>query len=171
MVTTATAPEGKTDFVKNVLANNDRANTKAVNDAWKAAGREGQISPTLVNKLRSALGLAGNLRSKNKKKTEPATTAKSAYTGKKRGRKPKQTGIPTVDLTPSYLNGRKANETKDEQPSRGGLNANRKALEELEADFDRLLFKVMAMGGSPAIEESLRQTRRLLYGGFAGNRI
>jgi hypothetical protein len=170
MPTTATAHEGKTDFVKTVLANNERANTKAVNDAWKAAGREGQISPTLVNKLRSALGLAGNLRSKNKK-TEPATAAKTAYTGKKRGRKPKQAGITTVDLTPSYLNGRKANETKDERPSRGGLNADRKALEELEADFDRLLFKVMGMGGLPAIEESLRQTRRLLYGGFSGNRI
>jgi hypothetical protein len=171
MTTTATAPEGKTDFVKNVLANDNRANTKAVNDAWKAAGREGQISPTLVNKLRSSLGFAGNLRSKNKKKAEPATAAKAAYTGKKRGRKPKHAGITTVDLTPSHLNGRKTTETKDERPTRGGLNADRKALEELEADFDRLLFKVMGMGGLPAIEESLRQTRRLLYGGFSGNRI
>jgi hypothetical protein len=171
MATTATAREGKTDFVKDVLANNSRANTKAVNVAWTAAGRDGQISATLVNKLRSSLGLAGNLRSKNKKKAEPATTAKGAYTGKKRGRKPKQAVITTVVLAPPYLNGRKTDDTKDERPSRGSLNADHKALEELEADFDRLLFKVMGMGGSPAIEESLRQTRRLLYGGFSRNRI
>jgi len=171
MTSTATAHEGKTDFVKDVLENNARANTKAVNEAWKAAGRDGQISATLVNKLRSSLGLAGNLRSKNKKKVEPTTTVKGAYTGKKRGRKPKQAVITTVDLTRSHLNGRKTDETKDERPSRGRLNADQETLEELEAEFDRLLFKVMGMGGLPAIEERLRQTRRLLYGGFSGNRI
>ena len=44
------------------------------------------------------------------------------------------------------------------------------SIEELEEDIDRLLFKVMQLGGLPAIEESLRQTRRLLYGGFSGSR-
>ena len=36
-------------------------------------------------------------------------------------------------------------------------------LTELEADIDRMLFKVMELGGLSGIEESLRQTRRLLY--------
>jgi hypothetical protein len=171
MASTATARERKTEFVKDVLANDPRANTKAVNKAWQAAGREGQISPTLVNKLRSSLGLAGNLRSPNKKQAVPSTTAKATYTGKKRGRKPKQAVVTTGALTPLHLNGKKTDEPKTDLPSQGRLNTELKALEELEADFDRLLFKVMGRGGLDAIEEGLRQTRRLLYGGFSGNGI
>jgi hypothetical protein len=157
--------------VKNVLANNARANTKAVNEAWAAAGRSGQISSTLVNKLRSSLGYAGNLRSTSNKEAAPPPTAKAPYTGKKRGRKPKQAVDPTGVLVSPHLNGATTNETKAGLPSRGRLNADFKALEELEAEFDRLLFKVMGMRGLQAIEESLRQTRRLLYGGFSGNGI
>ncbi len=171
MTTTRTMPAGKTEFVKTVLANDPFANTKAVNDAWNAAGRSGQISATLVNKLRSSLGYAGNLRASSKTKvTSPASAIeKPPYTGKKRGRKPKQAmtaGVPTQ----SYFNGIQSSETKAAQSSRTAINADHKLLEDLEADFDRLLFKVMGMGGMPSIEESLRQTRRLLYGGFSGNR-
>jgi hypothetical protein len=140
MTTTATAlPEGKTDFVKNVLANNARANTKAVNEAWAAAGRSGQISSTLVNKLRSSLGYAGNLRSHSKKEAAPTPPAKAPYTGKKRGRKPKQAVNSTGVLVLPHLNGARTDETKAGLPSRGRLNADFKALEELEAEFDRPL--------------------------------
>ena len=45
-----------------VFGEESRANAKAVIDAWKADGREGTVSATLVNKMRGALGLAGNLR-------------------------------------------------------------------------------------------------------------
>ena len=37
------------------------------------------------------------------------------------------------------------------------------ALDELEAEIDRLIFKVMGVGDLSQIEDSLRQTRRLLY--------
>ena len=40
-------------------------------------------------------------------------------------------------------------------------------LNELEADIDRLVFKVMGIGDLPEIEDSLRQVRRLLYGKLA----
>ena len=50
---------------------------------------------------------------------------------------------------------------------RGKTSSHHESLEELEADIDRLLFKVMGLGGLSAIEESLRQARRLLYGGFS----
>jgi len=167
MATLETAREGKTDFVKEVLAKDPRANTSAVNEAWQKAGRTGQISATLVNKLRSSLGLAGNLRARTKKLPQPATNAKGVYTGKKRGRKLKTAAA--VAGTP-HANGRKVDDSQPQTAARGRVGARHYALEELEADFDRLLFKVMGVGGLEPIEESLRQSRRLLYGGFNGNR-
>ena len=53
---------GKTSFVKEFLQENPHGNAAAVNEAWAAAGIDGTISPTLVNKMRASLGLTGNLR-------------------------------------------------------------------------------------------------------------
>jgi hypothetical protein len=45
-----------------------------------------------------------------------------------------------------------------------GRRSNRSlALDELEAEIDRLIFKVMGIGDLTEIEESLRQARRGLY--------
>ena len=52
---TATATPGKTMFVKQFLNANPQGTTKTVNEAWQAAGFEGTISPTLVNKTRVKL--------------------------------------------------------------------------------------------------------------------
>ncbi len=138
---TVTAPRGKTMFVKEFLNDHAEGNVGAVNEAWTAAGFEGTISRTLVDKTRALLGLTGNLHGKTTKSQE-----KAPYTGKKRGRKPK--------LAAAATNG---------QPR--GLKSNRSlALEELEADIDRLIFKAMGIGDLTQIEDSLRETRRLLYG-------
>src|SRR5271157_191270 len=61
MPRTATPTPGKTSFVKEFLNANPQGNTKAVNEAWQAAGFEGTISPTLVNKTRVKMNLTGNL--------------------------------------------------------------------------------------------------------------
>ena len=61
MAKTASATPGKTSFVKEFLNDNPQGNSKAVNEAWKAAGFDGTISPTVVNKTRVLLGLTGNL--------------------------------------------------------------------------------------------------------------
>src|SRR5690349_14059507 len=84
--------QGKTMFVKEVVHDNPKANHQAVVEAWRAAGMRGTISATLVNKMRSRLGLAGNLRGGRRRGTGSASTgnAGSAYTGKRRGRPPKQ---------------------------------------------------------------------------------
>jgi len=59
--------EGKGQFVKEQLKKDPRANAKKINEAWTAAGKTGKISVALVNKLRAALGLTGNLRKTKKK--------------------------------------------------------------------------------------------------------
>jgi len=147
-----TQSPGKTSFVIEFLHDHPEGNTAAVNDAWRSAGMKGGISNTLVNKTRSALGLSGNLRRKRSTK-EGAASDKPAYTGKKRGRKPKNAAA-------SASAGARTD----------GVRVKPGQLAELEADLDMLLFKVMTLGGFPEIENSLRETRRLLYGGFATRR-
>ena len=90
------------------------------------------------------MGLTGNLRWKTKK-PKTAAKGKATSTGKKLGRPRKE---PT-----SAVNGQ----------SRGRKSARTLALTELEADIDRLIFKVMGVGDLTEIEDSLRQARRLLY--------
>ncbi len=90
MPRTATATPGKTMFVKQFLNDHPEGTTKTVNEAWQAAGFEGTISPTLVNKTRVKMNLTGNLRGNsetaakeeaapNKPKTATATPGKTSF--------------------------------------------------------------------------------------------
>jgi hypothetical protein len=125
--------------LKEFLHDNPQGNVKAVNEAWTAAGFDGTISEALVYKARASLGLTGNLHGKTKKE------AKTTSTGKKLGRPRKE----TTAAGKGQPRGRKSNRSL--------------ALNELEADIDRLIFKVMGIGDLTQIEDSLRQARRLLY--------
>ncbi len=73
----ATKSQNKTGFVKKFLQNNPQANTRAVNEAWAAAGMKGMISHPIVSEMRKQLGLTGNKRVKTKTpaKTKPAPKA------------------------------------------------------------------------------------------------
>ena len=167
MATTGIRKESKSQFVKEVLGKNGRANAAAVNLAWKAANRDGTISATLVNKLRYSLGLTGNLRARPKKKNGLLSAEKPPYTGKKRGPKPKSSAAAGFVLSQSRSNGRKNEHSTETVAPRGKARVHFGSLEEVEADIDRLIFKVMALGGMAPIEDTLRQARRLLYGGFS----
>ena len=72
---TATKSQSKTGFVKRFLSNNPQGNVKAVNEAWAAARMKGAIGATLINEMRSEMGLSGNLRAKSKPKTAKAKSA------------------------------------------------------------------------------------------------
>jgi hypothetical protein len=139
---TASSP-GKTMFVKEFLNDHPQANVDAVNEAWQTAGFDGTISDTLVNKTRALLGLTGNIRGNTKK-------PKTGVTGKKRGRPRKETTAAV-----------------DGQPQRSN-SARTVVLDDLEADIDRLIFKMMGIGDLTEIEDTLRRARRLLYGAFNG---
>jgi hypothetical protein len=154
MPTATRRNQGKTSFVKEVLVDNPLANARAVNDAWAEQGMEGTISDTLVNKMRSELGLTGNLRGKRRSANETSVAEKRPYTGKKRGRKPKNASI-QADTTSVD-----SNRTRP-APRKGHFI-------ELETELDRLLFKIMGLGGLTDIEDSLRETRRKLFAKYAG---
>ena len=60
---TATATKmTKSAFLTDFLKKNPKANVTVVNEAWTKAGNDGSVSPSLVTKLRSDLGLSGNTR-------------------------------------------------------------------------------------------------------------
>jgi len=141
---TVAATPGKTMFVKEFLNDHPEGTGNAVNEAWTAAGFEGTISRTLVDKTRALLGLTGNLRGQTKK-----SKAKTTSTGKKLGGPRKETMV----AGNGQPRGRKSNRSL--------------ALNELEADIDRLIFKVMGVGDLTQIEDSLRQARRMLYGALS----
>ena len=126
-------------FAKEFLHDNPQGNVNAVNEAWQAAGFDGTISQTVVDKLRTSMGLTGDLRANIKK---PKTSA----TGKKRVTPQKETAA-AVNVQP-----RMSNSTRTVE------------LNELEADIDRLIFKAMGIGDLTEIEDTLRRARRLLYG-------
>ena len=130
-----TISPGKTMFVKEFLNDHPQGNVDAVNEAWTAAGFEGTISKTVVDRTRSSLGLAGNLR-------QGAEKPKVVATGEKLGSPRNETAA-----------------TANVQPKGNRLTV----LDDLEAEIDRLMFKVMGIGDLAEIEDSLRRTRRLLY--------
>jgi hypothetical protein len=149
MPAAATKNLGKTSFVKEVLFDNPQANPTAVNEAWTAAGMDGTISPTLVNKMRAELGLAGNLRPQPDK-TKAVGSSKSAARDKKPGKKA------TAKIRTSGMESTKAESFSRRMPRT-------QALVRIETEIDRLLFQVMNLGGLTEVEDSLRESRRRLY--------
>jgi hypothetical protein len=82
---TATAKKPtKTAFVTGFLKKHPQANPTAVNEAWAKAGHTGSVSPALVGRLRTDLGLSGNIRrtpgtAKKATKTRRRDEGKSSF--------------------------------------------------------------------------------------------
>jgi hypothetical protein len=209
-----TRTPGKTGFVKEYLNDHPQANARAVNEAWNEAGFEGTISPTLVTRMRSELGLTGNIPKGPGKKAEAEAGTTSSPAIKKRGRGKRATvrggqqgktafvrdfikkdptanrkaveeawlaagnegpisGALVSNLRSEMgLTGKKRSRpakgrvtgtipepTGVRRPRSGGRDA---ALAEIEGDIDRLIFKMMGVGGMETIEDELRKVRRRL---------
>jgi hypothetical protein len=151
---TKTAGQSKSAFVQEFIRKNPTANRKAVEEAWQEAGHEGPIQSSLVSTLRRKLGLM---------RSEPVGSRPAHGDGAAEG--------PKAKAKPSRLKRRSrrrkgkisdANGTPatGRKPSSGGWD---RTLGEIEQDIDRLIFKLMAVGGYEAIEHELRKVRRLLY--------
>src|SRR5262249_52909223 len=146
--------QGKTAFVRDFIRKNPTANRKAVEEAWLAAGNEGPISSALVSNMRSKMGLTGNVRSGSKAAESNGAPGSGAATGGgKKARKRRRSAR-------SQVRGTIAERSKERRPRFVGRDG---ALAEIEGDIDRLIFKLIALGGMETIEEELRKVRRLLY--------
>lgn len=148
MATKTQKGPNKTSFVRDFIQKNSTANRKAVEEAWLAAGHEGSISSALVSNLRSKLGLTAG--SKN------AESNGTSESDKARKPKRKKRGRPAKDKASGMV----AEPATEPKPRSGGRD---RALAEVEGDIDRLIFKLMGIGGMETIEEGLRKVRRLLY--------
>ena len=135
----ATNGTSKTGFVEDYLKKNPDANEKAVNEAWREAGHEGSISGTLVYNVKGKLFGGKKAAAGGKATKKPAATGTTA----KRAAEP-------VEQTPTGVARPKA---------RAG-----KGTEDLEAEFDRLLFRVMERD-MPEVEERIREARRRVIRG------
>jgi len=156
--------QGKSAFVGAVLTKDPQANTEAVNRAWTKAGHEGTISESLVNKIRSRMGLTGPPRP-GARDTEsaasaepPAAPATRRRTGPKRvGGRPLAQGnerpVPQVTESEAEPQG---------SGSHSGGDDRTRVLTRLEGQIDEMLFEIKVAGGLPEFEEALRRTRRIL---------
>ena len=144
---TPTRNLGKTSFLKEFLNDNPQADARSVNEAWKAAGNEGGISGSLLYKIRAKEGLTRKRRTRGRgvgKKGRPRSSLEGTR----------------ADHTPEPVTG--APKPLDRRTNRGWI------IEEVEGDIDRLIFRLIALGGMEAIEDELRKVRRLLYRSYSG---
>jgi len=171
--------QGKSAFVGDVLTKDNRADTEAVNRAWTKAGHAGTISESLVNQIRSRMGLTGQQRP-GARVTEsagsaepPAAPAPRRRTGPKRvgGRPPvKGDGRPVPRVTESEA-GLQGAGLQGAGPqgagsqgagSQSGGDDRTRVLTRLEGQIDGMLFEIKVAGGLPEFEEALRRARRIL---------
>lgn len=145
MPAATTRNQGKSAFVKEHLNDAPHSNPAAVNEAWTSAGMSGQISASLINKVRAEMGLTGNIRpgpkSKSGKSQARARVGRPSKKGKP-GRKPR---VASAVVKPR------------------GVRSEARVLNEIEADLDRLIFKAMTIAQLAELEDALRRARRSLY--------
>jgi hypothetical protein len=224
---TPTRNLGKTSFLKELFNDNPQANASSVNEVWKAAGFEGTISQSLVKRVRSELGLTGNMRKGPAGGAGAQSGTTAAPATKRRGRRKRATGRgrggnqgktafvaehlrQDPGATDEAINeawasagndggisgsliykirakerltkrrrakgrgiGKKGRVGWTAVPVAGkprpldGRTSRGRSLAEVEADIDRLIFKLIALGGMEQIEDELRKVRRLLYRSYS----
>jgi hypothetical protein len=133
--------QGKTAFVVEHLRQNPGATDDEINEAWASARNDGGISGSLLYKLRAKEGLTRRRGARGRgvgKRGRARASSMRTRVGRTAG--------PGAG-TPRPLDGR---------TSQGRI------MGEIEGDIDRLIFKLMAVGGMETIEDELRKVRRLL---------
>jgi hypothetical protein len=142
-------------FVRDFLRKNSMANRKTVEEAWRAAGREGPIQSSLVSNLRREMGLSSSRRggARPAEGDGAAESPKAKTASKPRNRRRNRNGRASRASSIS---------ARERAPGSHGRD---KALAEIESDIDRLIFKLTLIGGCERIEDELRRVRRLLYRG------
>ena len=139
--------QGKTAFVIEHLRQNPGARDEEIVEAWTAAGNEGGISGSLLYKIRAKEGRTRKRRTRGRgvgKKGRPRSSLEGT----------------SADRTPEPATG--APKPLDRRTNRG------RTIEKVEGDIDRLIFRLIALGGMEAIEDELRKVRRLLYRSYSG---
>jgi hypothetical protein len=147
VVASTDSKPNRTTFTTRHLEKNPTATSKAVNTAWTEAGHSGQVSTTLVSKLRRELGLVGNVRGRpraalNGSHGTPAAKSKGVKKGTKSNRQPSSTTSTGTKSSHSASRSR--------------------VLDGVDAGIDELVFTLKKLGGFADVEAALRTARRVL---------
>jgi hypothetical protein len=152
--------EGKSAFLKEFFVDHPSAKRGEINDAWRAAGNQGQISSSLISAVRTDLGLKGKGRSKAKVKASVGASTGSSAASKSNGRR---TGPEAGGRTRERAAGRPSPEVSERPAgSRAAGDDRTRLLTTLEGQIDEMLFEIKVAGGLPEFEEALRRARRVL---------
>jgi hypothetical protein len=143
----------KTAFVRDFLRKNLTANRKAVEEAWRSAGREGPIQSSLVSNLRREMGLSSSRRggARPAEGDGAVESPKAKRASKTRKRRRSRNGGASAARSTAAAERKPLSHARD------------KTLAEIERDIDHLIFKLTVVGGFEGVEDELRKVRRLLY--------
>ena len=162
--------QGKSAFVRDVLTKDTQANTEAVNRAWTKAGHAGTISASLVNQIRSRMGLTGPPRPGARVPESAGSAEPPAAPATRRGTGPKKGG----GRPPAKGDGRHVPQVTESEVgpqgagSQSGGDDRTRVLTRLEGQIDGMLFEIKVAGGLPEFEEALRRARRILARSYGG---
>src|SRR4051794_19841725 len=120
----------KSAFVEEVLGRNPKANVKAINEAWAAAGHEGKISDSIIYQVKRERGVAG--------KPTPGGTVKSRAKSASKGPEASPAALPTVEAG-SESNGPTAPPMPVGGPSSGDRG---RVLDRVEDGIDDLIIEL-----------------------------
>jgi hypothetical protein len=160
MATVKGKNEGKSMFLKEYLLDHPDAGKEAIDAAWRAAGNEGTISPSLIGKFRKDLELTGQGTAQVKSSASVGTGKRSSADSKSdaRGAGPEVGG-----RTPAKKNSRQVTGGLERPAAPQAAGGDRtRVLIRLESEIDGLLHEIKMTGGLPEFEETLRKARRIL---------
>ncbi len=155
MVASTDSKMTKTAFLTAFFQKNPKATVKTVREAWTEAGYPGSVSGTLVSKLRSELGLAGNLRARSQKVTLTLSGTPKKPVGRPKG------SFKTRVETMSFAHNNGASTPKVAAKAAPATKSDR-VLDSVEAGIDDLIFTLKGVGGFADVETALRAARRMV---------
>ncbi len=150
--------EGKLEFLEEILRKNPNVTLETVNQAWSDSGHEGTISQSYLGKVKANLGLTrprGGSRSEGGPSERP-----HAEPAPKRSWAAKSPSASGEARTRGE--GPAAPAPRPAEPAVSKTEDSNQALEVLEAEIDRLLYRVMELGCLEEVEQGLRRVRRLV---------
>ncbi len=128
----------KTDFLRDLFRKNPGINEKEAALTWKQAGYDGSISASLFYTTKAALN----------KPSAPVTVTES----ESRVPAPKKSSPKKAEPAPTPKDRDRPKKPRDDDRER--------MLANIEGDIDRVIFKLMVLGGMERVEETLRSARR-----------